>query len=112
MLIAIDRLVLSGMELGPEPRTFMPEPRELGAFPPCCGAPGLAAGQNASHTRPAIRSGDPHFHARDPRARSGASIFTLELDPEPPIFHLAAAHTYPNLGGGGVLRLINPKAHF
>ena len=38
--------------------------------------------------------------AQEPRifTRSGASIFTLELDSEPPIFHLAAAHTYQNLG--------------
>ena len=35
-------------------------------FALCRGAPGLAAGQNASQTRPTIRSGDRHFHARAP----------------------------------------------
>ena len=30
--------------------------------------------------------------------RSPAFQFTLELGPEPPIFHFAAAHTYPNPG--------------
>ena len=29
----------------------------------CRGAPRLAAGQNASQTRPTVRSGDRHFHA-------------------------------------------------
>ena len=67
-------------------------------FSLCLGAPGLAAGQSANQTRPTVRFGDPHFHARTPRARSIRSrIFTLELDPEPPIFFLTlppAAHVY------------------
>ena len=46
-----------------------------GAFFTCRGAPGLAAGQNASQTRPTVRSGDRHFHARAPRARSGDQHF-------------------------------------
>ena len=46
--------------------------------------PVLATGQSASQTRPTVCSADTYFH--------------LELAPEAPIFHFAAAHTYPNLG--------------
>ena len=44
-----------------------------------------------------VSSGDPHF---DARACSGAPHFYARLTPEPPIFHLAVAHTYmyQNLG--------------
>ena len=109
----------SGASSLQEPRTFTP-PRARATwarsvavhFSRCRGAPGLAAGQNASQTRLSVRSGDPQFHTRAPRARSriphfharapkdrpGAQHFTLELDQEPPIFHLAVAHTYQNWG--------------
>ena len=67
-------------------------------------APGLAAGQSASQTRPTVSSGDPHFHARahsvtlEPRIFTlelapEPRIFTLKLTPEPPIFHFVTAHT-------------------
>ena len=94
-------------ELAQEPSTFHFAAALRGAY--------LAAGQSASQTRPTVRSGDPHLHAQLPRARSGLgstafsrsrsprslrspAFLTLELDPEPPIFHFAAAHVYQNLG--------------
>ena len=62
---------------------------------------GIAAGQNASQTRPGS-SGDPHFHAQNGSSSVRGPAFsssTVELGPEPgPIFHFAAAHTYQNLG--------------
>ena len=44
---------------------------------------------------------EPHIFTLElPELAPEPSIFTLVLDPEPPIFHLAAAHTctYQNLG--------------
>ena len=58
-------------------------------------APGLAAGQSASHTRPTISSGDPHFHGR---ARSRAPHFHARARSGAPHVYFAMAHTYQNLG--------------
>ena len=56
-----------------------------------CGAPGFAAGQSASQTRPTVRSTDPHFHNQLPRARSGA--------PPPPQFFIFSRHIPTNIWG-------------
>ena len=60
-----------------------------------CSPPRFAAGQRASQTRPTVRSADPHFHTQLliftlslPELTPEPSILTLELDPEPPIFHI------------------------
>ena len=60
-------------ELAPEPRIFTLELPELAPEPRI-------------------------FTLELPELAPETSIFTLEPDPEPPIFHLAAAHTYQKLG--------------